>query len=65
MDFAGLLNALFAGDAASRRRGLRIRTYAVVALTEDCGILQWVDGLTPFKGALEDLYVSERVYNKK
>ncbi|PNW78179.1 hypothetical protein CHLRE_10g467200v5 [Chlamydomonas reinhardtii] len=65
MDFAGLLNALFASDAASRRRGLRIRTYAVVALTEDCGILQWVDGLTPFKGALEDLYISERVYAKK
>ncbi|GIL92019.1 hypothetical protein Vretifemale_19512, partial [Volvox reticuliferus] len=65
MDFAGLLNALFGGHAASRRRDLRIRTFAVVALTEDCGILQWVEGLLPLKGAIEDIYITERVFNRK
>ncbi|KXZ54940.1 hypothetical protein GPECTOR_3g11 [Gonium pectorale] len=65
MDFASMLNALFGGDAASRRRGLRLRTYAVVALTEDCGILQWVNGLTALKGAIEDTYTAERLINRR
>ncbi|GFR46172.1 hypothetical protein Agub_g7700, partial [Astrephomene gubernaculifera] len=65
MDFAGLLNALFLGHDASRRRGLRLRTYAVVVLTEDCGILQWVNGLVPFKAAVEDTYAAERIITRK
>jgi phosphatidylinositol kinase/protein kinase (PI-3 family) len=40
MDFATAANSLFAASAASRRRGLRLRTYYVAVLTEDCGILQ-------------------------
>lgn len=40
MDFANLANRLFAADSSGRRRGLRLRTYAVNVLSEDCGILQ-------------------------
>ncbi len=40
MDFVGVANRLFASNNASRRRGLKLRTYAVIVLTEDCGILQ-------------------------
>ena len=40
MDFAAVTNTLLAGGAGSRRRGLKLRTYYVVVLTEDCGILQ-------------------------
>lgn len=47
--FPGVLNALMARDAAARRRGLSLRTYAVLPLQDDCGILQWVDNLVPFK----------------
>lgn len=59
MDFAGMLNALFNGGAASRRRGLRLRTYAVIPLSDDCGVLQWVEGLMPIKAAIEDTYLAE------
>ena len=49
MDFAGVLNSLFAREGASRRRHLALRTYAVIPLKEDCGILEWVNHLAPFK----------------
>lgn len=55
MDFAGTLNALFARQPQARRRGLSLRTYAVLPLTNDCGILQWVNNLVPFKHACEEV----------
>jgi hypothetical protein len=45
----GVLNALLARDAAARRRSIALRTYAVIPLADDCGILQWVDNLVAFK----------------
>lgn len=44
-----MLNALLARDPASRRRSLGLRTYAVIPLADDCGILQWVEHLVAFK----------------
>lgn len=40
MDFVGVANSLFAAATPFRRRSLKLRTYAVVVLAEDCGILQ-------------------------
>jgi hypothetical protein len=37
---AGTLNALLARQPQAQRRGLSLRTYAVLPLTDDCGILQ-------------------------
>lgn len=65
MDFAGLLNSLFGGHSTSRRRELHIRTFAVVPLTDECGLLQWVEGLLPLKVAIEDVYGSERLINRR
>lgn len=65
MDFAGVLNALMARNPASRRRNIALRTYAVLPLTEDCGILQWINNLVPFKGACEDIYTADKMYNKR
>jgi hypothetical protein len=45
----GVLNALLARDPAARRRSIALRTYAVIPLADDCGILQWVDNLVAFK----------------
>lgn len=45
----GVLNALLARDPAARRRCIALRTYAVLPLADDCGILQWVNNLVPFK----------------
>jgi len=43
MEFNTAVNRLFQADAEGRRRNLRLRTYAVVCLNEECGILEWVD----------------------
>lgn len=50
MDFASVANRLFASNSESRRRALRLRTYAVIVLTEDCGILQASEGFRACAG---------------
>jgi serine/threonine-protein kinase ATR len=62
--FAGTLNALLARQPQARRRGLCLRTYAVLPLTDDCGILQWVDNLVPFKAACEEILGKEKLYSR-
>ena len=37
---------LMEDDPESRKRKLRLRTYAVVCLNEECGILEWVPNTT-------------------
>jgi hypothetical protein len=60
----GTLNALLARQPQARRRGLCLRTYAVLPLTDDCGILQWVDNLVPFKAACEEVLAKEKLYSR-
>jgi phosphatidylinositol kinase/protein kinase (PI-3 family) len=40
MDFARVANMLFAANSESRRRGLHLRTFAVIVINEETGILQ-------------------------
>ena len=42
MELNGLINKLFAKDPDCSVRQLRIRTYVVVPLNEECGLLEWV-----------------------
>jgi len=42
MDIATVLNGLFNEEASTRARKTCLRTFAVVSLTEDCGIIEWV-----------------------
>jgi hypothetical protein len=62
---AGVVNKLFCREAGSRRRHLYLRTYAVLPLTEDCGILQWVNNLAAFKACCEEVYSSEGLYKRR
>lgn len=43
-------------DAESRRRELHIRTYAVIPLNEECGIIEWVNNTTGLRHILTKLY---------
>lgn len=43
MEFNTIVNRLLREDPEGRRRSLSVRTYAVVCLTEECGILEWVN----------------------
>ena len=38
-----MVNLILQEDPEARRRNLRLRTYAVVCLNEECGLLEWVN----------------------
>ncbi|KAK8624063.1 hypothetical protein V6N13_065420, partial [Hibiscus sabdariffa] len=42
MEFTAMINRLLSKYPESRRRKLYIRTFAVIPLTEDCGMVEWV-----------------------
>jgi tetratricopeptide (TPR) repeat protein len=58
METAALMNRLFSKDSEGRRRKLRLRTYAVICLNEDSGMMQWVPNTAGFRGELTKVYVS-------
>ncbi|EJD53664.1 hypothetical protein AURDEDRAFT_53550 [Auricularia subglabra TFB-10046 SS5] len=56
MDFNTIINKLLKTKSESRRRQLHIRTYSVVTLNEECGLLQWVPNTMPIRTVLCKLY---------
>uniref|UniRef100_A0A3P9LDR2 Serine/threonine-protein kinase ATR n=1 Tax=Oryzias latipes TaxID=8090 RepID=A0A3P9LDR2_ORYLA len=61
MEFNCLINKCLRKHAESRRRELHIRTYAVIPLNEECGIIEWVNNTAGLRHILTKLY-KERVY---
>jgi serine/threonine-protein kinase ATR len=62
MEFNGMINRSLKRDAESSRRQLYIRTYAVVPLNEECGIIEWVPGIRTMRDILLNLYSSRKIY---
>lgn len=56
MELNGLINKLFSRDPACSQHRLAIRTYAVVPLNEECGLLEWVPNTHGFRQVMNDLY---------
>lgn len=56
MEFNSMINRSLKRDAESSRRQLYIRTYAVTPLNEECGIIEWVDGLRTIRDILLNIY---------
>ncbi|XP_058471109.1 serine/threonine-protein kinase ATR isoform X2 [Solea solea] len=56
MEFNCLINKCLRKDAESRRRELHIRTYAVIPLNEECGIIEWVNNTAGLRHILTRLY---------
>uniref|UniRef100_A0AAY5KRD1 Serine/threonine-protein kinase ATR n=1 Tax=Esox lucius TaxID=8010 RepID=A0AAY5KRD1_ESOLU len=56
MEFNCLINKCLRKDAESRRRELHIRTYAVIPLNEECGIIEWVNNTGGLRHILTKLY---------
>jgi phosphatidylinositol kinase/protein kinase (PI-3 family) len=42
IDFAVLCNKMLEGDAEARKRNLRLRTYAIVPLSRNTGLIEWI-----------------------
>ncbi|CAN6463926.1 unnamed protein product [Victoria cruziana] len=58
MEFTAMINHLLSKYPESRRRKLYIRTFAVIPLTEDCGMVEWVPHTRGLRHILQDLYVA-------
>jgi hypothetical protein len=56
MELAALVNDVLRDASEARRRLLRLRRYAVTALTDDCALIEWVDNLMPIRKVCDDLY---------
>eukprot|EP00117_Sycon_ciliatum_P028234 scpid3506/ scgid2987/ Serine/threonine-protein kinase atr; Ataxia telangiectasia and Rad3-related protein len=56
MEFNALVNKYLYQDPESRRRNLYIRTYAVIPLSEECGLLEWVKHTAGFRHIVTKLY---------
>ncbi|KAI8598622.1 hypothetical protein EDD21DRAFT_309126 [Dissophora ornata] len=56
MEFNNLVNMLLRKDREAHRRNLYIRTYAVVPLNEECGLIEWVHNTVPFRHIMQKLY---------
>ncbi|OCF57218.1 hypothetical protein L486_04674 [Kwoniella mangroviensis CBS 10435] len=64
MDLNSMINKLLKSASESRRRQLYIRTYAVMPLNEECGLLEWVANTNALKSILEKGYQrhNKRIY---
>lgn len=61
MEFNGIVNRALKRDAESSKRQLYVKTYAVTPLNEECGIIEWVDGLKTLRDILLNLYRGRNV----
>lgn len=62
MEFNSLINKCLRKDAESRRRELHIRTYAVIPLNDECGIIEWVNNTAGLRPILTKLYKERGMY---
>ncbi|XP_042464961.1 serine/threonine-protein kinase ATR-like isoform X2 [Zingiber officinale] len=65
MEFTSMINRLLSKFPESRRRKLYIRTFAVIPLTEDCGMVEWVPHTRGLRHILQDLYISSDKFDRQ
>ena len=61
MEFNTMINRFLKRDVEASRRRLSIRTYAVVPLNEECGLIEWVENLKTLRDILLKLYKERNV----
>jgi len=64
MEFNALVNKCLRKDPESRRRQLHIRTYAVIPLNEECGLLEWVQKTHGLRNILTKIYKEKNMYTR-
>ena len=55
MEFTGMLNNMLQRDPTTRRRQLYLRTYVVVPINEDAGLIEWVLHTSTFRSQAEEI----------
>ncbi len=54
MEFNTVVNRLLNEDPEGRRRLLRLRTFSVICLNEECGLLEWVDNTSCVRHLIQE-----------
>ncbi|TYZ57617.1 hypothetical protein PybrP1_007399 [[Pythium] brassicae (nom. inval.)] len=60
MEFNTMINKLLQKDSEGRKRKLRLRTYAVVCLNEESGLLEWVRNTKAMRQLIGQIHKTER-----
>jgi len=61
MEFNTMINRFLKRDVEASKRRLYIRTYAVIPLNEECGLIEWVDNLKTFRDIILKLYKDRNI----
>jgi len=61
MEFNAMINRALQKDIDSSKRRLYIKTYAVTPLNEECGAIEWVEGLKPMRDIIIKNYRQHHV----
>ncbi|KAL8917919.1 MAG: hypothetical protein Q9208_007662 [Pyrenodesmia sp. 3 TL-2023] len=61
MEFNTMINRFLKKDAESSKRRLYIKTYAVTPLNEECGLIEWIEGLKTLRDILLSTYKQRNV----
>ncbi|KAJ9633386.1 serine/threonine-protein kinase M1 [Knufia peltigerae] len=61
MEFNTMINRFLKRDVDAAKRRLYIRTYAVIPLNEECGLIEWVDNLKTFRDIVLKLYKDKSI----
>lgn len=61
MEFDAMINKLLQASSDSRKRRLLVRTYGVVQLNEECGLIEWVPNTVGLRNILIKLYGARRI----
>ena len=61
IDFAVLCNKMLENDAESRKRNLRLRTYAIVPLSRNSGLIEWIKNTQTLKSRVSDCWKKSNI----
>jgi serine/threonine-protein kinase ATR len=56
MEFASVVNRLLREHADSRSRQLALRTFSVLPMSEECGLIEWVPNTTGFRHLVKQVH---------
>lgn len=62
MEFNAMINRTLQRDIESSKRRLYIKTYAVTPLNEECGTIEWVEGLKPMRDIIIRFYRQRNIH---
>lgn len=60
MEFNSMINKLLQKDREGQKRKLRLRTYAVVVLNEESGLMEWVKNTKAMRQLIGQIHKTER-----